>query len=53
MKDLIKLVRGNTVAMVGVVILSAFLFIALAAPLITSHAPDKRTVIHMNIHHLS
>ena len=43
MKDLIKLIRGNTVAMVGVIILGLFLFIALAAPLITKHAPDKRT----------
>ncbi|GAD90994.1 putative ABC transporter permease protein [Vibrio halioticoli NBRC 102217] len=43
MKNILKLVRGNTVAMIGVVILSAFLFIALAAPLITQHAPDKRT----------
>lgn len=43
MKDILKLIRGNTVAMVGVVILSTFLFVALAAPLITKHAPDKRT----------
>ncbi|MEZ9466698.1 ABC transporter permease [Vibrio breoganii] len=43
MKDILKLVRGNTVAMIGVAILSTFLFIAIAAPLITQHAPDKRT----------
>ncbi|MCE7611095.1 ABC transporter permease, partial [Vibrio fluvialis] len=43
MKALWKLLRGNRVAMVGVTILSIFLFIALAAPLITKHAPDKRT----------
>ena len=43
MKDILKLIRGNTVAMIGVFILSTFLFIAIAAPLITQHAPDKRT----------
>ncbi|WP_261815897.1 ABC transporter permease [Vibrio gallicus] len=43
MKDIFKLIRGNTVAMIGVSILSIFLFIAIFAPLITSHAPDKRT----------
>jgi peptide/nickel transport system permease protein len=43
MKNIIKLVRGNTVAMIGVTILSIFLFIAIFAPLITQHAPDKRT----------
>lgn len=43
MKGIFKLVRGNTVAMIGVTILALFLFIAVAAPLITGHAPDKRT----------
>lgn len=43
MKGIFKLIRGNTVAMIGVSILSIFLFIAIAAPLITGHAPDKRT----------
>ncbi len=43
MKALWKLLSGNRVAMIGVAILSVFLFIALAAPLITKHAPDKRT----------
>ncbi|WP_261833930.1 ABC transporter permease [Vibrio ishigakensis] len=43
MKGIFKLIRGNTVAMIGVSILSVFLFIAIAAPLITGHAPDKRT----------
>ena len=43
MKGIINLIWGNPVALVGVVILSVFLFIALAAPLVTKHAPDKRT----------
>lgn len=43
MKGIIKLIWGNPVALIGVSILSVFLFIALAAPLITKHAPDKRT----------
>ncbi len=43
MKGIFKLVTGNPVALIGVTILSVFLFIALAAPLITKHAPDKRT----------
>lgn len=43
MKGFAKLVWSNPVAMIGVVILSLFLFMALAAPIITKHAPDKRT----------
>ncbi len=43
MKALWKLLSGNRIAMIGVAILSVFLFIALAAPLITQHAPNKRT----------
>mgnify|MGYP001298721400 CR=1 FL=1 len=43
MSNLLKLIRGNRIAMIGVMILGSFLFIALAAPLITKHAPDKRT----------
>ncbi len=43
MKDIFKLIRGNRVALIGLIILSTFLFVAIAAPLITKHAPDKRT----------
>ena len=43
MKGIIKLIWGNSIALIGVSILSVFLFSALAAPLITKHAPDKRT----------
>ncbi|USD40703.1 ABC transporter permease [Vibrio sp. SCSIO 43135] len=43
MKDFLKLIWRNPMALTGVVILSVFIFIALAAPLITKHAPDKRT----------
>ncbi|PMH41218.1 peptide ABC transporter permease [Vibrio sp. 10N.286.49.B3] len=43
MKGIIKLIWGNPMALLGVSILSVFLFLALAAPLVTKHAPDKRT----------
>jgi peptide/nickel transport system permease protein len=43
MLNILKLIRGNTVAMIGVTILTTFLFIAIFAPLITGHAPDKRS----------
>jgi peptide/nickel transport system permease protein len=43
MKGILTLVWRNPIALIGVVILSVFIFIALAAPLITKHAPDKRT----------
>ena len=43
MKGIIKLIWGNSIALIGVSILSVFLFSALAAPLITKHAPNKRT----------
>ncbi|UUM30173.1 ABC transporter permease [Vibrio japonicus] len=43
MKDLFKLILGNAYARVGLAIVSLFIFIAIAAPLITKHAPDKRT----------
>ncbi|WGV99848.1 ABC transporter permease [Vibrio sp. YMD68] len=43
MKEFAKLIWRNPMALTGVVILSLFIFIALAAPLITKHAPDKRT----------
>ena len=43
MKDFIKLIWRNPMALTGVIILGIFIFAALAAPLITKHAPDKRT----------
>lgn len=43
MKALIKLLRGNTKAMIGMAILGIFLFIAIFAPLLTSFEPDKRS----------
>ncbi|MCG9683753.1 ABC transporter permease [Vibrio sp. Isolate23] len=43
MKGFIKLIIGNPIALVGSFIISVFLFIALAAPLLSKHAPDKRT----------
>ncbi len=43
MKGILTLIWRNPIALIGVVILSVFIFIAVAAPLITKHAPDKRT----------
>jgi peptide/nickel transport system permease protein len=43
MKGFIKLIIGNPIALIGSIIIGVFLFIALAAPLLTKHAPDKRT----------
>ncbi|WP_100752475.1 ABC transporter permease [Vibrio salilacus] len=43
MKSLFKLILGNAYARVGLAIVSLFIFMAIAAPLITKHAPDKRT----------
>lgn len=43
MKSLLKLVLANRMALFGVSILGLFILIALAAPLLTKHAPDKRT----------
>ena len=43
MKDLFKLILGNPFARIGLSIVTVFLFVAIAAPLITKHAPDKRT----------
>ncbi|MDG3087175.1 ABC transporter permease [Vibrio hannami] len=43
MKNFIKLILGNRMALIGVTILSTFIFVALFAPLLTKHAPDKRT----------
>ncbi|KJR27928.1 peptide ABC transporter permease [Vibrio navarrensis] len=43
MNNLFKLILGNSVARIGLVIVSLFIFTAVGAPLITKHAPDKRT----------
>ncbi|MDN2480297.1 ABC transporter permease [Vibrio astriarenae] len=43
MKELAKLIWRNPMALTGVIILSVFIFIAVFAPLLTQHAPDKRT----------
>lgn len=43
MKDLFKLILSNAYARTGLIIVSLFIFMAIAAPLITQHAPDKRT----------
>lgn len=43
MKALIKLLSGNPKAFTGFVILSIFILMAVFAPLITKHEPDKRT----------
>ncbi|MFD2179942.1 ABC transporter permease [Veronia pacifica] len=43
MKDLFKIIQGNNKALIGVVLLSIFMLMAIFAPLITQFAPDKRT----------
>ncbi|WP_070962324.1 ABC transporter permease [Vibrio sonorensis] len=43
MKGFIKLVIGNRIALIGSIIIAAFIFMALAAPMLSKHAPDKRT----------
>ncbi|NIY81712.1 ABC transporter permease [Vibrio hepatarius] len=43
MKDLFKLILGNAYARTGLAIVTLFIFVAVAAPLLTKHAPDKRT----------
>lgn len=43
MKNLFKLILGNSFARIGLAIITIFIFVAVAAPLITKHAPDKRT----------
>ncbi|WP_406732656.1 ABC transporter permease [Vibrio scophthalmi] len=43
MKGIFKLIVGNPMALVGSIILSAFVLMAVCAPLLTKHAPDKRT----------
>ena len=43
MKSLIKLLSNNPKALIGLGILFTFIFVAVFAPLLTDHAPDKRT----------
>ncbi|MFB9188985.1 ABC transporter permease [Vibrio ostreicida] len=43
MKDFVKLIVANPIALVGSLIVLLFVLIALTAPLIAQHAPDKRT----------
>ncbi|RJX74469.1 ABC transporter permease [Vibrio sinensis] len=43
MKSLFKLIVGNPMALAGSLILCSFIFIAVFAPFISKHAPDKRT----------
>ncbi|MBA5762204.1 ABC transporter permease [Vibrio sp. 404] len=43
MKGFLKLVVGNPMALAGSIILSAFVFIAIFAPFLAEHAPDKRS----------
>lgn len=43
MNNLFKLILGNAIARAGLIIVSLFIFMAVAAPLITKHAPDKRS----------
>ena len=43
MKSLFKLILGNAYACTGLAIVLTFIFMAVAAPLLSEHAPDKRT----------
>ncbi|MDA0148668.1 MULTISPECIES: ABC transporter permease [Vibrio] len=43
MKGFLKLIGNNPMALTGSIILALFLFIALFAPFLAKHAPDKRT----------
>ncbi len=43
MKQLFQLILGNAYARIGLIIVSLFLFMAIFAPLLSKHAPDKRT----------
>ncbi len=43
MQALFQLIMRNKVARAGSIIVGLFIFVALAAPLLTKHAPDKRT----------
>ncbi|WP_420855711.1 ABC transporter permease [Vibrio tetraodonis] len=42
-KVLLRLIWGNRLALIGSLIIGIFLIIALAAPILTKHAPNKRT----------
>ena len=43
MNALFSLLKGNTKALVGIIILTVFILGSIFAPLITSYAPDKKT----------
>ena len=43
MKGIFKLVIGNPMALVGSLIITAFILMALFAPVLAKHAPDKRS----------
>ncbi|MCF4171961.1 MULTISPECIES: ABC transporter permease [Vibrio] len=43
MNGFLSLVWRNTTARIGLIIIGLFMFVAIAAPLVTKHAPDKRT----------
>ncbi|WP_394211141.1 ABC transporter permease [Enterovibrio calviensis] len=43
MKDLFKIIRGNTKALVGVILIVTFVLIALFAPVLSKYDPQKRT----------
>ncbi|MDV5171636.1 ABC transporter permease [Photobacterium rosenbergii] len=43
MKGLIKLLSGNSKALFGLIVIATFVLGAVFAPVITKHAPDKRT----------
>lgn len=42
-KVLLRLIWGNRLALIGSLIIGIFVVIALAAPILTKHAPNKRT----------
>ncbi|WP_407332176.1 ABC transporter permease [Enterovibrio sp. 27052020O] len=43
MKDLFKILRGNTKALVGVILIMTFVLMALFAPFLSQYDPQKRT----------
>ncbi|PWI32091.1 ABC transporter permease [Vibrio albus] len=43
MKDILRLIWRNPKALAGVSILLVFMFVSIAAPLITKHEPDRRS----------
>ncbi|MDD1794192.1 ABC transporter permease [Enterovibrio makurazakiensis] len=43
MKDIFKIIRGNTKALFGVILIVTFILMALFAPVLSKHEPQKRT----------